>query len=346
MGKVSTDGMTSTANEIKSLVDVLKQSATKTATGAEKMSQAASILTSYNGQTVQGTVINTNAFDGKHTSHYKEYQTWIINTNGIETTASSVASKADSIATIAEKVSSETDVINAIAEQIDGYIATIQSTLGNNISATSAATALKALGQNSVNKSNLAVSGDLVNNRDFLDYDQISKDPNLQGGALTFEKQEDGTYKVLKNGGGTGYYTTGLAAAFYMKTLERANNQLPLSERTISKYDENSTLTEKAGDEMVQKYKEQQTTSTDSKINNVASYINELEQKEQYTYDSQRVYNNETSKLYKGQSGGYKIVEPTSDGGSHITYYDKNNTVLHDVTLNQNGDTVVKTVGD
>ena len=89
MAKVSTDGMRGTAVEIKSLIDILKNRATSTAMGAERMSQAASILTGYNGQIVQGTVVNTNQFDGKHVSHYKEYQTWIINTNGVEELASS-----------------------------------------------------------------------------------------------------------------------------------------------------------------------------------------------------------------------------------------------------------------
>ena len=125
-------------------------------------------------------------------------------------------------------------MINSISEQIEGYITTIQSTIGDNISATAITTAFKALGQNGVTKANLAVSGDLVNNRNFLDFDQIKTDPNLQGGVLTFEKQDDGTYKVLKNGGGTGYYTTGLAAAFYMKTLVRANNQISQQKTEIS----------------------------------------------------------------------------------------------------------------
>ena len=230
MAKVSTDGMRGTAGEIKSLIDVLKNRATSTAMGAERMSQAASILTGYNGQIVQGTVVNTNQFDGKHVSHYKEYQTWIINTNGVEELASSVAKKAEALGTIASKISGEADVINSISEQIEGYIATIQSTIGDNVSATAAATAFKALGQNGVTKANLAVSGDLINDRDFLDFNQIKTDPNLKGGALTFEKQDDGTYKVLKNGGGTGYYTTGLAAAFYMKTLvTTAKNETILS---------------------------------------------------------------------------------------------------------------------
>ena len=230
MAKVSTDGMRGTAGEIKSLIDVLKNKATSTAMGAERMSQAASVLTGYNGQTVQGTVVNTNQFDGKHVSHYKEYQTWIINTNGVEELASSVAKKAEALEAIASKISGEADVINSISEQIEGYITTIQSTIGDNISATAITTAFKALGQNGVTKANLAVSGDLINNRDFLDFNQIKTDPNLQGGVLTFEKQDDGTYKVLKNGGGTGYYTTGLAAAFYMKTLvTTAKNETILS---------------------------------------------------------------------------------------------------------------------
>lgn len=226
MAKVSTDVMRGTAGEIKSLIDTLKNKATSTGMGVERMSQAASILTSYNGQIVQGTVVNANQFDGDHVRHYKEYKTWIINTNGVEELAGSVAKEAEMLESIASKISGEADVINSISEQIDEYITSIQSTIGDNVSAIAITTAFKALGQNGVTKANLAVSGDLVNNRDFLDFAQIKTDPNLQGGVLTFEKQDDGTYKVLKNGGGTGYYTTGLAAAFYMKTLVSVNSQI------------------------------------------------------------------------------------------------------------------------
>ena len=93
MAKVSTDVMRGTAGEIKSLIDALKNKATSTGMGVERMSQAASILTSYNGQIVQGTVVNANQFDGEHVRHYKEYKTWIINTNGVEELAGSVAKR-------------------------------------------------------------------------------------------------------------------------------------------------------------------------------------------------------------------------------------------------------------
>ena len=373
MAKVSTDGMRGTAGEVKSLIDVLKNKATSTAMGAERMSQAASVLTGYNGQIVQGTVVNTNQYDGKHISHYKEYQTWIINTNGVEELASSVAKKAEALGTIASKISGEADVINSISEQIDGYIATIQSTIGDNVSATAAATAFKALGQNGVTKANLAASGDLVNNRDFIDFNQIKKDSNLQGGALTFEKQDDGTYKVLKNGGETGYYTTGLAAAFYMKTLsntlksetagyemvqkyheqqakptEKAGDEMvqkyheqqakpteKAGDEMVQKYHEQqSKTTEKAGDEMVQKYHEQQAKSTEI---SEAELVKNLETKEQYTFNNQKVENGKTVQTYKGQSGGYKLVEPLDSGDSRVTYYDKNDKYICSTIFDENG---------
>ena len=129
------------------------------------------------------------------------------------------------INSIVNKITAQALVIDEIADQLENYIDTVQNTLGDNIFSLAAETAFQALGRYGVTKANLAVSGDLVNSRTFLDYDQIKKDPNLQGKNLTFEKQEDGTYKVLKNGGRTGYYTTGLAAAFYMKTLTNAINK-------------------------------------------------------------------------------------------------------------------------
>ena len=52
-------------------------------------------------------------------------------------------------------------------------------------------------------------------------------------------------------------------------------------------------------------------------------------------------------KLYKGQSGGYKFVEPLSTGGSKVTYYAKNNNIQATVNLNENGDFVkIITSGD
>ena len=45
-------------------------------------------------------------------------------------------------------------------------------------------------------------------------------------------------------------------------------------------------------------------------------------------------------KLYKGQSGGYKFVEPISTSGSKVTYYTKNGDKLATVNLNENGDFV------
>ena len=43
--------------------------------------------------------------------------------------------------------------------------------------------------------------------------------------------------KYLKNGEGTGYYTTGLAAAFYMKTLVSANSQISQQKTETSSKD-------------------------------------------------------------------------------------------------------------
>ena len=344
MAKVSTDGMRGTAGEIKSLIDILKNRATSTAMGAERMSQAASILTGYNGQIVQGTVVNTNQFDGKHVSHYKEYQTWIINTNGVEELASSAAKKAEALGTIASKISGEADVINSISEQIEGYIATIQSTIGDNVSATAAATAFKALGQNGVTKANLAVSGDLINNRDFLDFNQIKTDPNLQGGVLTFEKQDDGTYKVLKNGGGTGYYTTGLAAAFYMKTLSNTLKSENAGYEMVQKYHEQQAKsTEKAGDEMIQKYHEQQAKSTEPSEPLMSA--EKIEEQEQYTYDGNRVLKGKTIELYKGKTGGYKIVSPIDNEHNEAIYYNKDGKRIHRAVYNQDGLAVFESYG-
>ena len=106
--------------------------------------------------------------------------------------------------------------------------------LGDNISETALTAAFGAIGIKGVTKANVATSGEDIKKRNFIDFDKFMKDSNLSSSKLTFEKQEDGSYLIKKDGQSTGYYTTGLAAAFYMKTLKRAIETENATSDTVS----------------------------------------------------------------------------------------------------------------
>ena len=392
MASVSVSGIQGTANEIQGVNDTLKSASTQTATSCNTISKLAAEFASYNGQTVADSITTTISSDSSYKYHYKEYDTWVTTTGGLSAKASYLANKAEQINSVVGKISKEVADTQTIAVAIQGYIDSIQDILSNsdtmskygiNISSGVAASAFLALGRDGVAKANLATSGADINSRNFLDYDNIKDDEKLSGGLLSFEKQEDGSYLIKKDGESTGYYTTGLAAGLYMKTLvtgvrneaisSTTNDKLPLKgEEALNNIKKGVS---KAFDETKQNYKNftEGITKTKDKVNDLkdnlsketvnsnsinsesktsfsstaANRINIIEQNEQYTYDSQRVFDNKTIKLYKGQSGGYKFVEPLSTSGSKVTYYTKNGDKLATVNLNENGDFVkIITSGD
>ena len=392
MASVSVSGIQGTANEIQGVNDTLKSASSQTASSCDTISKLATEFASYNGQTVADSITTTTSSDSSYRYHYKEYDTWVTTTGGLSAKASYLANKAEQINGIVGKINKEVADTQTIAVAIQGYIDSIQDILSNsdtmskygiNISSGVAASAFLALGRDGVAKANLATSGADINSRNFLDYDNIKDDEKLSGGLLSFEKQEDGSYLIKKDGESTGYYTTGLAAGLYMKTLvtgvrneaisSTTNDKLPLKgEEALNNIKKGVS---KAFDETKQNYKNftEGITKTKDKVNDLkdnlsketvnsnsinsesktsfsstaANRINIIEQNEQYTYDSQRVFDNKTIKLYKGQSGGYKFVEPLSTSGSKVTYYTKNGDKLATVNLNENGDFVkIITSGD
>ena len=392
MAIVSVSGIEGTASEIQGVNDILKNTATNASTSAASISKLATEFASYNNQISADNPPHYEQYtEGDSICTYNIYDTWVTTTGGLESGAASLASKAEEINSVVDRISSKVADVQTIAVAIQGYIDSIQDILSNsdtmskcgiNLSSGVIASAFLALGRNGVTKANIATSGTDINSRNFLDYDNIKDDEKLSGGLLSFEKQEDGSYLIKKDGESTGYYTTGLAAGLYMKTLvtgvrneaiaSTTNDKLPLKgEEALNNIKKGVS---KAFDETKQNYKNftEGITKTKDKVNDLkdnlskeaansnfinntsktkvppkTNFINELERNEQYTYDSQRVFDNKMVKLYKGQSGGYKFVEPLSTGGSKVTYYAKNNNIQATVNLNENGDFVkIITSGD
>ncbi len=387
MASVSVSGIEGTASEIQGVNDILKNTATNTSTAGDRISKLATEFASYNNQiSVDNPPHYEQVAEGDSICTYNVYDTWVTTTGGLESRAASLASKAEEINSVVDRISSKVADVQTIAVAIQGYIDSIQDILSNsdtmskygiNISSGVVASAFLALGRDGVSKANLATSGADINSRNFLDYDNIKDDEKLSGGLLSFEKQDDGSYLIKKDGESTGYYTTGLAAGLYMKTLvtgvrneaiaSTTNDKLPLKgEEALNNIKKGVS---KTFDETKQNYKNftEGITKTKDKVNNLkdnlsketansnsinstietkfprkSEYINKIEQNEQYTYDSQRVFDNKTIKLYKGQSGGYKFVESLDSGNSRVTYYDKNNKTIYCAILNENGDVIME----
>ena len=399
MASVSVSGIEGTASEIQGVNDILKNTATNTSTAGDRISKLATEFASYNNQISADNPPHYEQYtEGDSICTYNIYDTWVTTTGGLESRAASLASKADEINSVVDRISSKVADVQTIAVAIQGYIDSIQDILSNsdtmskcgiNLSSGVVASAFLALGRDGVAKANLATSGADINSRNFLDYDSIKDDEKLNGGLLSFEKQDDGSYLIKKDGESTGYYTTGLAAGLYMKTLvngatakekEKVKNSTNIDdnqEKFPLKGEEAFNNVKKGissiGNEIKENYKNftEGTATTRKKINDSinslkdnlsketansnsinstietkfprkSEYINKIEQNEQYTYDSQRVFDNKTIKLYKGQSGGYKFVESLDLGNSRVTYYDKNNKTIYCATLNENGDVIME----
>ncbi len=229
MASVSVSGIEGTASEIQGVNDILKNTATNTSTAGDRISKLATEFASYNNQiSADNPPHYEQVAEGDSICTYNVYDTWVTTTGGLESMAASLASKAEEINSVVDRISSKVADVQTIAVAIQGYIDSIQDILSNsdtmskygiNISSGVVASAFLALGRDGVSKANLATSGADINSRNFLDYDNIKDDEKLSGGLLSFEKQDDGSYLIKKDGESTGYYTTGLAAGLYMKTL-------------------------------------------------------------------------------------------------------------------------------
>lgn len=234
MATVRTSGILGLAREVRSVISILKTTAAKTSSNCSNIVKCAATLDSYNDQIVAGTVINTKEYDGEYVSTFKEYKKWLTSSNDIGLVADKLASLSEEVCDTVEKIFAEATNMDEIAETLEQYIASVESTLGDNISETALTAAFGAIGMKGITKANVATSGEDVKKRNFIDFDKFMKDSNLSSSKLTFEKQEDGSYLIKKDGQSTGYYTTGLAAAFYMKTLKRTIETENATSDTVS----------------------------------------------------------------------------------------------------------------
>ena len=234
MATVRTSGILGLAREVRSVISILKTTAAKTSSNCSNIVKCAATLDSYNDQIVAGTVINTKEYDGEYVSTFKEYKKWLTSSNDIGLVADKLASLSEEICDTVEKIFAEATNMDEIAEALEQYISSVESTLGDNISETALTAAFGAIGIKGVTKANVATSGEDIKKRNFIDFDKFMKDSNLSSSKLTFEKQEDGSSLIKKDGQSTGYYTTGLAAAFYMKTLKRAIETENATSDTVS----------------------------------------------------------------------------------------------------------------
>ena len=366
MASVSVSGVEGTASEIQGVNDILKNTATNASTVGDRIAKLATEFASYNNQiTAENPPHYEQVAEGDSICTYNVYDTWVTTTGGLESRASSLASKAEEINSVVDKISSKVADVQTIAVAIQGYIDSIQDILSNsdimakhniNVSSGVIASAFLALGRDGVTKANIATSGTDINSRNFLDYDSIKDDEKLSGGLLSFEKQEDGSYLIKKDGESTGYYTTGLAAGLYMKTLvtgvsketiakeqAKIKNSVETMKNTQHKKDssvtsknetspttkaDNKTSSESDtidGDDMVQKYHEQS--------------IEKLEQEEQYKLESGPANIGETIlETYKGEKNGtLKIINTYDNGSKVIDYRDKTGNKLYTKKLNSDG---------
>ncbi len=338
MATVRTSGILELSREVRSVIRILKSTAVKTSSNCSNIVRCAATLDGYNDQIVAGTVVNTNEYDGEYISKFKEYKKWLTSSNGIAPAADKLASLSEEICDTVEKIFAEATNMDEIAEALEQYIASVESTLGDNISETALTAAFGAIGMKGITKANVATSGEDVKKRNFIDFNKFMKDSNLSSSKLTFEKQEDGSYLIKKDGQSTGYYTTGLAAAFYMKTLKRAIET------------ENATIDTVSTKEQEEQKKESLDNASDGEE------VEELELEDDNTDDEEV----EELELEDDTNDGEKIEElnvefVTTDGGEiekqvnkkqdivvpsgkHL-YVDDKKTIGTDVTYRYNSDT-------
>ena len=228
------------AAEISNVINITTSIADKVQAACSDISNANSMLKSYNGAVVKGTredktTKNSDGLNIKQT--YANF--WKITGLGGDGNVSVLKDLSNEANRIISTVKSQVSDIEGIASAIDSYINSINTQLSEVgtalLTSDMLSAAYLAIGKDGVAKANLATSGEDINNRNFINYSDI-KDNGLANTKLSFVLQDDGSYRVYSNGKETEFYTTGLAAAFYQKTLKRElENNLNTASNTPSK---------------------------------------------------------------------------------------------------------------
>lgn len=222
MASVNTNSLRSVAGDINDVIGRLKAAASYTESACNSLKNYCTNLTSYNEQKVAedqktATVVDPND-ESKFVIH-SYYNTWVTNDGGIAEAASSLQTRTSELLTIVDGLSAKAGAIDSIADTIDSYINSVEATIGNGTTSSPfipdsslCSLASLALGREGVKMSNVYLNGERI------DYETF-KNTGLSSTQLTYKLQEDGSYRIYSNGKETDYYTNGLSAAFYQKTL-------------------------------------------------------------------------------------------------------------------------------
>ncbi|MDD5826992.1 MAG: hypothetical protein PUD25_04415 [Bacilli bacterium] len=328
MANVSTSGIRGCAAEINSVIAITLSTTNKIQTACNEISNATNLLNSYNGAVVKGTrddkfVENSDGIKVKQTYAHRWKISGLNNTDNIST----LSNLANEVSSIISTVKSQVSDINGIASAIDGYINSINAQLieteSTHLTSEMLSTAYLAIGKDGVAKANLATSGEDINNRNFVNYSDI-KDNGLANTKLSFVLQDDGSYKVYSNGEETEFYTTGLAAAFYQKTLKRAyDTQNSNNISSLGELSESTTTKDKI-------IIKNDSITEDGKTVRAGTYLKNKDGK--YQKESSTVTENFLGEHLDGKSNATNVTKEqfTSDNLSNLTDLPTEITVKQD----------------
>ncbi len=328
MANVSTNGIRGCAAEINSVIAITLSTTNKIQTACNEISNATNLLNSYNGAVVKGTrddkfVENSDGIKVKQTYAQRWKISGLNNTDNIST----LSNLANEVSSIISTVKSQVSDINGIASAIDGYINSINAQLSEtestHLTSEMLSTAYLAIGKDGVAKANLATSGEDINNRNFVNYSDI-KDNGLANTKLSFVLQDDGSYKVYSNGEETEFYTTGLAAAFYQKTLKRAyDTQNSNNISSLGELSESTTTKDKI-------IIKNDSITEDGKTVRAGTYLKNKDGK--YQKESSTVTENFLGEHLDGKSNATNVTKEqfTSDNLSNLTDLPTEITVKQD----------------
>lgn len=332
MSNVSTNGIRGCAAEISNVISVTSSLSNKVQEACNDISSALNILNGYNGLIVKGTredkwPKNNNGLDVKQTYA----NVWKITKLGSSGNVETLIKLASEATNIISTVKSQVSDIEGIASAIDSYINSINTQLSEVgpalLTSDMLSAAYLAIGKDGVAKANLATSGEDINNRNFINYSDI-KDNGLANTKLSFVLQDDGSYRVYSNGKETEFYTTGLAAAFYQKTLKR-------------EYNNNTSLLDELSDSNTTTTKNKITVKTDSvtedgKTVRAGTYIKNKDGK--YQKESSTVTESFFGEHLDGKSNGTNVTKDqfTADELSNLKNQGEGAKILSDDKTTQN----------
>lgn len=333
MANVSSNGIRGCAAEISNVISVTSSLSKKVQEACNDISSANEILQSYDNAIVKGShgfIKKYSKVNDQNGWIDKEYvNRWKI--TGLDTSGNvnALNEMANEVSNIVSNVKSEVASIEEIATAIDSYINSINTQLSEVgpalLTSDMLSAAYLAIAKDGVAKANLATSGEDINNRNFINYSDI-KDNGLANTKLSFVLQDDGSYRVYSNGKETEpeFYTTGLAAAFYQKTLKR-------------EYNNNTSLLDELSDSNTTTTKNKITIKTDSitedgKTIPAGTYLRNKDGK--YQKESTTVIENFWGEHLDGKPNGTNVTKDQFTAGE-LSNLKQNTNVSSGVPVSQ-----------